>query len=165
MYTEKFEKAFDYVIANEGGYVFDQNDVGGETKYGISKKAYPALNIRALSLEDAKKIYYRDFWLKGKFDQIKDKNVAIQFFDFSVNFGLRAATIIVQRALRAGGIIVQEDGLIGPQTLSAINFSEPRVLLAAMKSEAAGKYRLLAAQNSKISKFLDGWLNRVYQVL
>ncbi len=104
VYSDKFLKAFDYVIANEGGYVFDQNDVGGETKFGISKKAYPALNIRALSLEDARKIYHRDFWLKGKFDQIEDKNVATQLFDFSVNFGLRAGITIVQRALRAGGI-------------------------------------------------------------
>ena len=38
MYSEKFEKAFGYVIANEGGYVFDKNDPGGETKYGISKR-------------------------------------------------------------------------------------------------------------------------------
>ena len=41
MYEEKFEKAFSYMIENEGGYVFDQNDPGGETKFGISKKSYP----------------------------------------------------------------------------------------------------------------------------
>lgn len=165
MYSEKFEKAFNYVIVNEGGYVFDKNDPGGETKYGISKRSYPGLNIKALTLDEAKKIYYQDFWLKGKFEQINDKNVATQLFDFVVNFGFRAGITIVQRALRAGGIIVKEDGLIGSQTISAINFSEPRVLLAAMKSEAAGRYRLLAAQNSKMSKFLDGWLNRAYKVL
>ncbi|MBR1734601.1 MAG: peptidoglycan-binding protein [Alphaproteobacteria bacterium] len=165
MYSEKFEKAFDYVIANEGGYVFDLDDLGGETKFGISKKSYPALNIKALTLDQAKEIYHRDFWLNGKFEQINDKNIATQLFDFVVNFGFRTGITIVQRALRAGGIIVQEDGLIGPQTLSAINFSEPKVLLAAMKSEAAGKYRLLAAQNSKMSKFLNGWLNRAYRVL
>ena len=60
VYGTKFEKAFEYVIANEGGYVFDKNDPGGATKYGISQKAYHTLNIRALTLDDAKKIYYCD---------------------------------------------------------------------------------------------------------
>ncbi len=67
MYSQKFEKAFEYVIQNEGDYVLDKNDPGGETKFGISKRSYPTLNIRDLTLEDAKEIYYRDFWMKGRF--------------------------------------------------------------------------------------------------
>ena len=53
MYSQKFEKAFAYIIPNEGDYIFDKNDPGGETKFGITKKSYPALNIRDLTLEDA----------------------------------------------------------------------------------------------------------------
>ena len=162
-YSEKFNKAFEFLIKNEGAYVFDKNDQGGKTKYGISQKAYPTLNIKALTLADAKKIYYCDFWLKGKIEQIPDKNVAIKFFDFIVNFGHRAATIVLQRALRSAGINVQEDGLIGSQTLSGVIFSEPHILLAALKSEAAGYYRLIAAKNPSQQKFLNGWLNRAYK--
>ena len=103
-FSEKFKKAVDYVISNEGGYIFDRKDPGGATKYGISQKYYPTLNIKALSLESAKRIYYCDYWLKGKFEQISDEKVATQVFDFSVNLGFRVATIILQRALRAGGI-------------------------------------------------------------
>ncbi len=103
VYSEKFKKAVDYVLANEGGYVFDKNDPGGETKWGISKRSYPRLNIRALSVDEAKKIYYCDYWLKGKFEQIPDKNIATQVFDLSVNLGIRPATIVLQRALRAAG--------------------------------------------------------------
>ncbi len=66
MYSKKFEKAFEYVIQNEGGYVFDKNDPGGETKFGITKKSYHALNIRDLTLEDAKKIYYSRLLAEGK---------------------------------------------------------------------------------------------------
>ena len=162
-YGEKFEKAVDYVLANEGGYVFDKNDPGGETKYGISQRAYPSLNIKALSLDEAKKIYYCDYWLKGKFEQISDKNVATQVFDLSVNLGIRAATIVLQRALRAGGINVSEDGLIGPVTLSSVSVLEPPVLLAAIKAEAAGYYRTLAAQKPALQRYLNGWLNRAYR--
>ena len=163
VYSEKFQKAVNYVISNEGGYVFDKNDPGGATKYGISQKCYPTLNIKALSLEEAKKIYYCDYWLRGKFEQIPDEKVATQVFDFSVNLGIRAATIVLQRALRAGGINVLEDGLIGSQTLSATIFSEPAVLLAAIKSEAAGYYRSIVAQDPEKRRFLDGWLNRAYR--
>lgn len=52
---------------------------------------------------------------------------------------------------------------MGPQTLEAINISNPRVLLAAIKSEAAGYYRALAIKDQKQKKFLNGWLVRAYK--
>ena len=162
-FSEKFEKAFNYAMSNEGGYVFDKNDPGGATKYGISQKAYPTLNIKTLTVEEAKKIYYCDYWLRGKIDKIKDEIVATQLFDFAVNLGIRGATIVLQRALRSGGILVAEDGLCGPVTISGANFLKGEILLAALKSEAAGYYRLIAAQNPKQQKFLSGWLNRAYK--
>lgn len=151
------------MIANEGSYVFDKNDPGGETKYGISKMAYKSLNIKELTLEQAKEIYWRDYWKAGKIDEISDIFIATQLLDFSVNLGIRGATIVLQRALRAGGIIVQEDGLIGPETLSATKNLEPSILLAAMKAEAAGYYRVIAAKNPSQRKSLSGWLNRAYK--
>ena len=69
----------------------------------------------------------------------------------------------MQRALRSVGIRVQEDGLIGSETLSAVKKSEPRCLLAAIKSEAAGYYRMLAQCKTGQEKFLKGWLNRAYK--
>ena len=165
MYSQKFEKAFAYVIQNEGSYVFDKNDPGGETKFGISKRSYPALNIKDLTLEEAKKIYYRDYWIRGRFEEISSDLIATQVFDFSVNLGIRASVIVLQRALRSVGTNVQEDGLMGPQTFSAASNSEPRCLLAAIKSEAAGYYRQIVAKNPSQQKFLKGWLNRAYRVI
>ena len=103
MYSKKFEKAFKYVIANEGSYVFDKNDPGGETKYGISKRVYKSLNIKGLTIEQAKEIYWRDYWKLGKIDEISSIFIATQLLDFSLNLGIRGATIVLQRALRAGG--------------------------------------------------------------
>ncbi len=92
--------------------------------------------------------------------------VATQVFDLSINLGIRPAVIILQRALRSvGKTTVQEDGLIGPETLLATMYSEPRCLLAAIKSEAAGYYRQIVAQNPSQQKFLKGWLNRAYKVI
>ena len=163
IFSEKFEKAVDYVIKNEGGYVFDKDDAGGETNFGISKRSYPNLDIKHLTLKDAKKIYFCDFWHKGRFEEIKDEAVATQVFDLSVNLGIRAAVSVLQRALRAVDKTVQEDGLMGPQTLSAVSNSEPRCLLAAIKSEAAGYYRMIVCNKPGQAKFLNGWLNRAYK--
>jgi len=163
MYSEKFEKAIEYVLANEGCYVFDKNDPGGETKYGISQRAYPTLNIRALTLDEAKEIYHRDYWLKCKIDQIANDIIATKLFDLSVNFGVNIATIIAQRALRSCDKNVTEDGIIGPQTISAINETNAQCLFVAMKSEAAGYYRFIVVKNPNQKKFLHGWLNRAYK--
>lgn len=171
IYSEKFKKAVEFVMNNEGGYVFDKNDFGGATKYGISQRSYPSLNIKELQREDAIKIYYCDYWLKGKFEQIPDENVATKVFDFTINFGQRASTIVLQRALRSVGINVQEDGLFGPQTLSATIFccnpknaeNRAKMLITALKSEAAGYYRSIVAKNPSQQKFLVGWLNRAYR--
>ena len=121
IFSDKFEKAVDYVIKNEGGYVFDEDDPGGETNYRISHKSYPHLDIKHLSLQDAKKIYFCDYWHKKGFEEIPDDAVATQVFDLSVNLGIRPAVIILQRALRSVGIRVQEDGVMGLQTL--VSFS------------------------------------------
>lgn len=49
-------------IDHEGGCVNHPEDPGGETKFGITKRSYPHLNIRDLTLDDARAIYRRDFW-------------------------------------------------------------------------------------------------------
>ena len=61
---ELFDKAMNFVGLMEGGYVNDPIDKGGETKYGISKRSYPNLDIKNLTKEQAREIYYKDFWLK-----------------------------------------------------------------------------------------------------
>ena len=62
-------------------------------------------------------------------------------------------------------ILVQEDGLMGPETLLATSNSDTRYLLAAIKSEAAGYYRQIAAKNPSQQKILKRWLNRAYKVI
>ncbi|NDB82875.1 MAG: hypothetical protein EB127_09060, partial [Alphaproteobacteria bacterium] len=62
----------------------------------------------------------------------------------------------------ATGQDILEDGILGPMTLAAINKADLTDLLAALKSEAAGYYRTLAATKPKRAKFLKGWLKRAY---
>lgn len=88
-----FDAAFSIVIGEEGGYVNDPHDPGGETKFGISKRAYPNLDIKNLTLEDAKAIYKRDYWDVMGCDALSWE-MALIAFDAAVNQGVGAARSI-----------------------------------------------------------------------
>ena len=93
-----FDVAIERVLGHEAGYVNDPNDPGGETKWGISKRSYPDLNIKELTRDDAKVIYKRDFWDRLKGDRLYD-GVAYQLLDFAINSGIGTAVRYFQRAL------------------------------------------------------------------
>ena len=114
-----FDQAFDRLMTLEGGYVNDPADPGGETKWGISKRSYPLVNIAALTREQAKEIYMRDFWTRGKMDQY-DPAIAFQVFDFSVNSGIETALRKMQSAVG-----VADDGFVGPITAAAVAAMKP----------------------------------------
>ena len=63
-YPEEFKDGIIQVLHHEGGYVNAPQDPGGETKFGISKRAYPNVDIKNLSRKQAIKIYYDDYWIK-----------------------------------------------------------------------------------------------------
>jgi lysozyme family protein len=86
MTTDNFERAFQIVVGIEAGYVNDPEDPGGETKYGISKRAYPNEDIKNMTLERAKNLYIRDYWLRCHCDKLAWP-WAISVFDCAVNEG------------------------------------------------------------------------------
>ena len=110
-----FEIAIERVLSNEGGYVNDPKDPGGETQWGISKRSYPDVDIANLTREEAKAIYKRDFWDKVRGADLHE-DVAFQVLDFAVNSG---GSVAIQYLQRAAG--VADDGHIGPVTIEAVN--------------------------------------------
>ena len=79
-----FNKAFAMVIGLEGGYSNDPNDPGGETKYGISKRYNPDVDVASLTLEQAKKIYLERYWIPAGCDN-QPYPLDICLFDGAVN--------------------------------------------------------------------------------
>jgi lysozyme family protein len=158
----KFERAVKRVLEFEGGYSDDPVDAGGETKFGICKRSYPNLDIKNLTVEDAKFIYYRDFWEQQLYENFESVELAEKVFDLAVNVGTNRAHMLLQRALRAVGNTVKEDGILGKVTLAAVNFSNANELLAALRSEAAGYYRSIITKNPSQNRFINGWLKRAY---
>ena len=94
-----FDEGFAKTLGYEGGLSNDKYDSGGLTKYGISQASYPNLDIKNLTVEQAKAIYKKNYWDTCKLDEVKDKAVAIQIFDIAVNCGNGGAGKIVQRAI------------------------------------------------------------------
>jgi lysozyme family protein len=119
-----FNLAFDRIIGHEAGYVNDPNDPGGETKWGISKRSYPNLDIKNLTRDEAKKIYYYDFWMKINGEKLPD-GVSYQLLDFAINSGIVTAIRYFQRALG-----VADDGHFGPiSQLAADKMSESDMIM------------------------------------
>jgi lysozyme family protein len=162
-YSANFNKAFQSLMLLEGGYSNDALDGGKETKYGITKKHYPHLNIKDLSLDQAKEIYYKDYWAKNHYNKIRNIKIAEKVFHITVNAGAHQSHLILQRALHAvEHKTLVEDGILGNITLEAINKSHPSSLLPALRSELAGFYRLIIATRPSQNKFKNGWLKRAY---
>lgn len=109
-----FEDAVEIVLDFEGGYVFDANDPGGETKFGISKRAYPQWDIKNLTKEKAISIYKHDYWDPVGCDKLPPA-LRLLVFDCAVNQGQTVARKLLQKAL---GVI--QDGILGPVTFDAL---------------------------------------------
>mgnify|MGYP000869582927 CR=1 FL=1 len=159
---ERFQYAVEVVLRHEGGYVNDPRDPGGETKYGISKRSYPHLDIANLTRADAIAIYYRDWWQRYGYDRLQDEAVATKVFDMAVNMGPSTAHRLLQEALVFLGYPVAVDGIIGPQTIGATNKADPKRLLQLLRWRAAEHYYRIAAQRTQSQAFLMGWLTRAY---
>jgi lysozyme family protein len=150
-----FDPAFDFMLPHEGtAYVCDPRDPGGATKYGISQRAYPDIDIENLTLDGAKTIYQRRYWLPI-YERIMSQECANKVFDMSVNMGTHESHKLVQRACG-----VTADGDFGPATLAAVNATDPDALLNNIRGQAVEFYMNLVAQRPSSAKFLKGWLRR-----
>lgn len=158
-----FDQAFTQLIRVEAGFTDDPRDngnwTGGKrgvgqlkgTKYGIAANTYPHLDIRNLTLGDAKGIYFRDFWSKLKLDSLPDC-VRFDLFDAAVNSGTQRAAKFLQRA--AG---VTDDGIIGPASIKAANAMNPEQL----DSRLSGFRLLFICDQPVFPDFGRGWTRRI----
>jgi len=154
-----FEKCFAFTVGEEGGYVNHPADKGGETNWGISKKQYPTLDIPALTKEDARAIYLRDYWKPSRADLLPEK-LALVHFDSAVNHGVGRAIKFLQAV-----ICIHPDGVVGPKTLAALNraldYQDEKILLMSYFQKRADFYRAIVKTDPSQKVFLEGWMNRL----
>ncbi len=157
-----FDKAFELLMVNEvngmpgGGYVNNPDDPGGETKYGISKRAYPDIDIAGLTEDDAKAIYQRDYWGAHQCDTMPWA-VGWVFFDCAVNHGAHMAIKWLQ-----GALSLPADGVLGQQTLGAVaRVSDP---ISAARDITLARDEF-SATLSNYPTFKRGWKKRFLNTL
>lgn len=115
-----FDIAFKRTIFNEGGYVNDADDMGGETYMGVSRKAHPDLdmwkiidNVKKYCVdtpdineelksnkeltEYIKNFYETNYWRPFNLYNQQNQRLANQIFDTAVNMGIAKTKKIMQR--------------------------------------------------------------------
>jgi lysozyme family protein len=142
-------KAFSILMDFEGG--ISNADKGGLTKFGISQKAYPDLDIENLTTDQARVIYEKDYW---NYMQCSELPEAIRYivFDTGVNMGVNSAIKILQKAE-----CIQTDGLMGNQTL---NMSSNVIPIEYLLHRLL-RYIQIATKDPSQLIFMNGWANRI----
>lgn len=144
-----------------GGYTNDPLDSGGETKWGISKRAHPHLTIKDLTYKQAVDIYNEQYY-DERYDYIRSDKLAYKLFDMGILSGSKRAITNLQSAINEHGIHVHVDGLFGPMTLTAINNIMEDILYDEY-IESYHKFfkRISSGIRIKNRRFLKGWTRRL----
>lgn len=162
-----FDKSFDRVVLHEGKFQADPKDRGnwtsgkvgvGElkgTKCGISAMTYPHLDIKNLTMDQIRAIYYEDWYMALGMDRFRPA-MQYQLFDAAVQHGFPRAARILQRAVGT-----RPDGAIGPKTLEATRKVELNDLLMRFISKRIDFYTRISTFN----EYGRGWMRRISHVL
>ena len=156
----QFKDVKSLIISEEGGYSNDPYDFGGETKFGISKRSYPHLDIKNLTVEQALEIYEHDWWNRYRLSEFKNQDVANKLMLAIINMGDGDATRHLQKAICYCGIIVKVDGILGSKTIAGANLTLQPWLLDRLRVEYSNRYVEIVDKDASQLKFLKGWLRR-----
>lgn len=154
---DNFPNCLAIVLKHEGGYVNDPHDPGGETNFGISKRAYPTENIRAMTKMRAAEIYRRDYWDAVSGDELP-YGLDLVAFDAAVNSGVMRGSQWVQKA-----VMVNPDGRIGPVTIKAAR----KLTQASLEQSITAAVRLrlnFLASLKTWGRYKNGWSRRCEDV-
>ena len=154
-----FDEIIEKVLEHEGGFVDDPDDLGGQTNFGITKRFYPDLDIKNLTKEEAKQIYYDDYWLKNKVNKMPSELKHI-YFDMCINMGKKTAVKILQGASIGKGSNIALDGGLGANTFKAIQDLE----VERVRAYRVKYYVDIINKKPEQEKFYYGWFRRSLQV-
>jgi lysozyme family protein len=168
-YPEIFNRCVKVVLRNEGGHGNNPADPGGETNFGIADAADGKkdglididrdgtgdVKVKDLTVDQAKEIYYKKYWIPMKLDGLKDENLVLHVFDMGVNAGPGRSIKILQ-----GIIGATVDGDCGPQTCRKANLFKGD-LVNEFKQERKKFYFACVHRDNEKQVFLAGWLNRI----
>ncbi|MEN4850476.1 type VI secretion system tip protein TssI/VgrG [Pantoea agglomerans] len=174
---DNFSTISPIILRHEGGYANRASDKGGPTNHGIAWDTWkkyskedlgvePTLeNLKKITPEQAEVIYKKRYWDPSGFNDIKDPKLALMSYDWSITSG--GAGKQIQKLLNSQyGQNLKVDGVIGPDTISAMNSIEDSGKLTNSIAEIRKQYYTnLTISDPKNLPNLTGWINRVNDCL
>jgi len=167
MVGSRFDTCFEIVLKNEGGLANERADKGGRTNFGVTQKRYDAYrqsrklelrSVEQITLEEVKDIY-SDYWRDAKCAYLPPQ-LDLLVFDASINHGVNRAIKLLQRTLG-----VTEDGVVGRETLEALNEEIAAGNLEDIEQlylvERERFYDNIVKSTPSQAVFIRGWMNRV----
>ena len=129
------------IMQYEGGaaYTNDVDDPGGETKYGISKRYNPDIDVKNLTLDQAIAIAKTRYWNPLHLDGYKFAPFRWKVFDIAYNMGVATAQVFVEKLTKK------------KDTMDAV------WELATMQMK---RYANKIHENPVKVKYIRGWTNR-----
>ena len=177
----QFHDALNFVLKNEGGIADDPNDNGKTTNKGISLRFLRTLSeeklrkygifetptsdtVLGLSDDQIIKIYEGEFWDDAPFEKIQGQLLCNRVFDMCVNSGLGTGIKCLQLALKP--LLKDEikvDGILGKETLNAVNSNPESWIITAFRNERAREYKEICESHPEKKRYLNDWLTRAYR--
>ena len=160
--NRNWDKCFDLVIVNEGGFVDNKLDPGGATTWGCTQAVWEKYightvtvdDIKSLTKEDVKPLYKRNYWDAIHGDALPS-GLDYCIFDCAINSGTNRAAKFIQEIVG-----VPADGAIGNNTISAIAQINPVTLI----NEFSDKRQEFLKSLKTFPVFGKGWTKRVTEV-
>jgi len=160
--NRNWDKCFDLVIVNEGGYVDNSQDLGGATNWGCTKAVWEQYvghevtkdDIKNLTKENVKPLYKRNYWDAIHGDALPS-GLDYCIFDCAINSGVGRAAKFIQEIV---GVFA--DGAIGNNTVTAIN----QMNTVTMINEFSDKRQQFLELLKTFPVFGKGWTKRVQEV-
>ena len=151
---------FNFVVMDlEGGarLTRDPLDPGGTTKYGISQRFNPDIDVANLDESGASDVYHVRYWVPTGCSNFP-KHVALVVFDCAINQGVDRAKKFLQTAL---GVVV--DGDIGPKTIARSHAVDFGSFLVKFYEQRVKQY--LSRDDAVEEHNEKGWMNRKTKVI
>jgi len=160
--NKNWDKCFDLVIVNEGGFVDNKLDPGGATNWGCTQAVWEQYighkvtvdDMKALTKEEVKPLYKKRYW-DAVYGDALPSGLDYCIFDCAINSGVGRAAKFIQELVG-----VPADGAIGNNTISAITQIKPVTLI----NEFCDKRQGFLESLKTFPTFGKGWTKRVLEV-
>lgn len=158
-----YEVCLPLLLAHEGGYTNHPSDPGGPTNFGITifdyrkyvKSAASAADVRAMTVDEAKRIYRTHYWDAQRCDELP-AGLDYVVFDYGVNSGVGRSARVLRRLLG----LPDRPATISNEVIAAVHAAHATTLVNMICNE---RLRFLRALRTWPT-FGTGWSRRVTEV-